>query len=115
MRRAQPPRRCTASWRPSATHAVAGMAAGGGTLESGSRSQQRQRQNDLFGRHSAVQERAAIPALIFAQLRRVNEEAVTGREQRVRAVSFFRQLDRFLAGKEQRLLRTLRAEILAEL
>src|SRR5687767_15119821 len=99
-----PPRRCTPSSRPSATRAVADTAAGGGTLESRLRSQQCEREDDFFRRDSAVQERAAVPALVFTQLGRIHEEAVAGGEQRVRPVAFLRQLDGCLAGEEDGLL-----------
>src|SRR5687767_6082024 len=110
-----PPRRCRPSSRPSATRAGGGTAAGGGTLASRLWSQQCEGQDDFFGRYSAVQKGAPVPALILTQLGRIHEEAITGGEQRVGSIALLRKLDRFLAGKEQRLLRTLGAQVFTEL
>src|SRR5437016_3362006 len=47
--------------------------------------QERERKDYFLGSDSAVEEGAAVPALILAQLGRVNKKAVAGGEQRVRA------------------------------
>src|ERR1700687_1337743 len=79
------------------------------------RSEQRQRENYFLGRHAPVKERSAIAALVLAQLRRIDEEAVVGGEESISAGAAPRQSQRVLAREEQRLLRTLGAQILAEL
>src|SRR5688572_30946038 len=79
------------------------------------RRQQRDGQDALLGSHAAVQERSAIPALILAQLRRVDEETVRHCEQRVGAESPPRETQQILVREQQRLLRTLGAQVLAEL
>src|SRR5215475_11799814 len=72
------------------------------------------RQNALLRRDAAVEERAAIPALIFPQLGRIDEKRVAGREQRVRAQPSARQAKRVFVREEQRLLRILGAQVFAE-
>src|SRR5665647_273493 len=62
-----------------------------------------------------MQKRAAIPALILAQLRWVDEEAVAGGKQRVRAEAPARQLERVFILEQQREIGIFRAQILAEL
>src|SRR3954465_4939637 len=78
-------------------------------------SKQGQRQNHFLRRHAAVEERAAVPALVLAKLRRIDEEAVVGREQGVAAGAATRQPQHVLAREQQRLVRSLGAEVLAEL
>ena len=90
-------RRC----RPSARRAVADSREAADTWLP-LRREQRHGQDALLRRHAAVQERAAIPALILPQLRRIDEEAVARREQRVRAQPAPRQLERVLVLEQQR-------------
>src|SRR5687767_6233968 len=68
------------------------------------RSQQRDRQNALFGGHATVQKRPAISALILAQLRGIDEEAVGHGEQRVGPEAAARKPQQILVRKEERLL-----------
>src|SRR5689334_23945921 len=62
-----------------------------------------------------MEERAAIPALIFTQLCRIDEERIARGEQRVGAEPAAREAQRVFIREEERLLRVLGAKILAEL
>ena len=79
------------------------------------RRQQSERENHFLRRHAAVEERAAITALVLAQLGRIDEEAVVRREQRVAAGAASRKTQIVLVRERQRLLRTLGSQVLAEL
>src|SRR5215211_5903762 len=66
------------------------------------RRQQRHRQNALLRRDAAMQERAAIAARVLPELRWIDEERVSGRQQRIRAESTPRKLERILVRELQR-------------
>src|SRR6185437_448761 len=51
------------------------------------RREQRDRQDDLFGGHAAVEKRTAVARLIFAQLGRIHEKRVAHGQERVAAQS----------------------------
>src|SRR4051812_726127 len=78
-------------------------------------SKQGQRQNHFLRRHAAVEKGAAVPALVLAKLRRIDEEAVVGRKQGVAAGTAPRQPQHVLAREQQRLIGSLGAQVLAEL
>src|SRR5690349_7637096 len=61
--------------------------------------QQRNREDALFRRHAAMEERPAISALIFAQLGGIDEEPVRHGQQRVGAESAPRQPQQILVRK----------------
>src|SRR6185436_13993580 len=79
------------------------------------RRKQCQRQNHFLGRYTAVQKGSAVTALILAQLGGINEEAIVGGEQSVATGSPPRQPQHVFVREKQRLIRTLGAEIFAEL
>src|SRR5882757_6899344 len=76
---------------------------------------QRQRQNHFLRRHAAVKERSAIPALVLAQLGRVDEETIVGRQQSISTRPATWQTQHILVREQERLVRALGAKILAEL
>src|SRR5580765_4544701 len=78
-------------------------------------SEQRQRQNYFLRRHAAVEERSAIAALVLAQLRRIDEETIVGREQSIPTSSPTRQAQHVFIREQQRLLGSLGAQVFAEL
>src|SRR6266513_1953501 len=86
-----------------------------GSLGAAARCEQYDRQDHLFGRHAAVQERAAIPRLVFAQLRGVDEEPISRGEQQAHAEPHAREPERLQVFHGDRGLRVLAAQILAEL
>src|SRR6266550_5137387 len=79
------------------------------------RSKQRQRENYFLGRHAAVEERSAIAALVLAQLRRIDEETVIGRQQRIPARAAAWKAQHVFAREEKRLVRPLGSQVFTEL
>src|SRR6478672_4713286 len=69
----------------------------------------------LLRRHTAVQKRAAIAALVFAKLRGIDEVVVACGQQCVCTQSATRQLERILVLEQQGVLGILGAKVLAEL
>src|SRR5947209_6472083 len=100
-------------WRQACAQRVDAESEAGG--DTSARSEKRHRQNALLRRNAAVEEGAAIAALIFPELGRIDEERVTGREERVRSQAASRQLQQILISKGERVVRILGSEVLAEL
>src|SRR3989440_6144299 len=79
------------------------------------RREQGDRKDHFLRRHAAVQERAAIARLILAQLGGIDEEPVRGREQQPDAEPHAREAEALQVLDQNRGLRVLALQVLAEL
>src|SRR4051812_43173704 len=85
------------------------------SCSSTARREQRYREYHFFGTYAAVQIRTAIALLILAQLGRVDEEAVAGRQEHVAGGACSpRQAQNGLIRKHQPELRTFRSNSFSE-
>src|SRR5947209_18297683 len=100
MHRKSRPARSRPWRRASGPCAVVGSAAGAGTS---ARREEGDGQDAFLRRHAAMKKRAAISALILAELRWIDKESIASGEQRVGAKSAARQLQRILIGEGQRI------------
>src|SRR6185312_16930992 len=78
-------------------------------------SEQRDRQDHFLGRDPAVEESPAIAGLILPQLRGVNEEPITGREEQPGPGCSRRQTEAGQVVDHQRSIRLLGPQIVPEL
>src|SRR3954471_21250957 len=83
--------------------------------DTSARREQRDGQDTLLRRHTAMKEGTAIAALILAKLRRIHEERVACREKRVRAKTAAWQLECILIRKSQSVVWILGPKVSPEL